>query len=331
MRVDGTVVVTDAARAGECSTTASSANRPRSRRLGDTIKNGRRGSLSGKLTVKGIQGHIAYPHLAKNPIHLAAPAIATLAERSSGTKATRSSRRPPGRSRTSTAAPAPATSSRAASSSTSTSASAPPAPRSSCRRPLCDVLDRRRPGLRHRLDARRQTLPHRQRRADRRGAAGDRRRNRHRSRAVDHRRHLGRPLHRRHLSAGGRDRPGQCQHPQGQRMRRSGRPAATGRDLSPHHRAVAARPCLTRPSERALDPARPAALRRQPLQRGQAVLRSRLRQRLGRSRLSAAAQPAPAARPARTLSRREADQRRTRRRAAPHRTPGQANGCRSPT
>jgi succinyl-diaminopimelate desuccinylase len=43
------------------------------------IKNGRRGSLSGKLTVKGIQGHIAYPHLVKNPIHKAAPAIAELA------------------------------------------------------------------------------------------------------------------------------------------------------------------------------------------------------------------------------------------------------------
>jgi succinyl-diaminopimelate desuccinylase len=48
-------------------------------RLGDTIKNGRRGSLSGKLTIKGVQGHIAYPHLARNPIHLAAPAIAELA------------------------------------------------------------------------------------------------------------------------------------------------------------------------------------------------------------------------------------------------------------
>jgi succinyl-diaminopimelate desuccinylase len=48
-------------------------------KFGDTIKNGRRGSLSGKLTVKGIQGHIAYPHLAKNPIHLASPAIAELA------------------------------------------------------------------------------------------------------------------------------------------------------------------------------------------------------------------------------------------------------------
>ncbi len=48
-------------------------------KTGDTIKNGRRGSLSGTLTVKGVQGHIAYPHLVKNPIHLAAPAIAELA------------------------------------------------------------------------------------------------------------------------------------------------------------------------------------------------------------------------------------------------------------
>jgi succinyl-diaminopimelate desuccinylase len=46
--------------------------------LGDVIKNGRRGSMSGRLTVKGVQGHIAYPQLAKNPIHLAAPALAEL-------------------------------------------------------------------------------------------------------------------------------------------------------------------------------------------------------------------------------------------------------------
>ena len=46
--------------------------------LGDTIKNGRRGSLSGSLTIYGKQGHIAYPHLAANPIHLAAPALAEL-------------------------------------------------------------------------------------------------------------------------------------------------------------------------------------------------------------------------------------------------------------
>ncbi|HET9046842.1 MAG TPA: succinyl-diaminopimelate desuccinylase, partial [Casimicrobiaceae bacterium] len=47
--------------------------------LGDMIKNGRRGTLSGTLTVRGVQGHIAYPHLARNPIHLAAPALAELA------------------------------------------------------------------------------------------------------------------------------------------------------------------------------------------------------------------------------------------------------------
>ena len=47
--------------------------------LGDTLKNGRRGSLNGALTVHGKQGHIAYPHLVRNPIHLAAPALAELA------------------------------------------------------------------------------------------------------------------------------------------------------------------------------------------------------------------------------------------------------------
>jgi succinyl-diaminopimelate desuccinylase len=48
-------------------------------RLGDMIKNGRRGSLSARLTVVGVQGHVAYPHLARNPILVAAPAIAELA------------------------------------------------------------------------------------------------------------------------------------------------------------------------------------------------------------------------------------------------------------
>ena len=47
-------------------------------RTGDMIKNGRRGSMTGKLTVKGVQGHIAYPHLARNPMHLFAPAMAEL-------------------------------------------------------------------------------------------------------------------------------------------------------------------------------------------------------------------------------------------------------------
>ena len=47
--------------------------------LGDMVKNGRRGTLSGTLTINGVQGHIAYPHLAQNPIHLAAPVLAELA------------------------------------------------------------------------------------------------------------------------------------------------------------------------------------------------------------------------------------------------------------
>jgi succinyl-diaminopimelate desuccinylase len=47
--------------------------------VGDVIKNGRRGSLSGTLKVRGVQGHVAYPHLVRNPIHDAAPALAELA------------------------------------------------------------------------------------------------------------------------------------------------------------------------------------------------------------------------------------------------------------
>ena len=48
------------------------------RQVGDMIKNGRRGSLSGRLTVRGVQGHVAYPHLARNPVHGFAPALAEL-------------------------------------------------------------------------------------------------------------------------------------------------------------------------------------------------------------------------------------------------------------
>ncbi|WP_233237534.1 succinyl-diaminopimelate desuccinylase [Bordetella sp. LUAb4] len=47
-------------------------------KLGDVCKNGRRGSLSGRLTVKGIQGHVAYPQLARNPVHQLAPALAEI-------------------------------------------------------------------------------------------------------------------------------------------------------------------------------------------------------------------------------------------------------------
>src|SRR5690242_8703124 len=48
-------------------------------KLGDTIKNGRRGSLGGLLRVRGVQAHIAYPHLGRNPVHMVAPAVAELA------------------------------------------------------------------------------------------------------------------------------------------------------------------------------------------------------------------------------------------------------------
>jgi succinyl-diaminopimelate desuccinylase len=51
-----------------------------SQQVGDVIKNGRRGSLTGYLTIKGVQGHVAYPHLVVNPIHRAAPALAALSQ-----------------------------------------------------------------------------------------------------------------------------------------------------------------------------------------------------------------------------------------------------------
>jgi succinyl-diaminopimelate desuccinylase len=77
--IDGTVVVCRALQARGEKLDYCIVGEPTSvERTGDMIKNGRRGSLSGKLTVKGLQGHIAYPHLAKNPIHLVAPALAEL-------------------------------------------------------------------------------------------------------------------------------------------------------------------------------------------------------------------------------------------------------------
>lgn len=77
--VDGTVVVcnTLAAR-GEVLDYCIVGEPTAVERCGDMIKNGRRGTMSGKLTVQGVQGHIAYPHLAKNPVHAVAPALAEL-------------------------------------------------------------------------------------------------------------------------------------------------------------------------------------------------------------------------------------------------------------
>ncbi|MGZ5194112.1 MAG: succinyl-diaminopimelate desuccinylase [Ramlibacter sp.] len=78
--VDGTVIVCDRLKSRGERLDYCIVGEPTSvERVGDMIKNGRRGSMSGKLTIKGVQGHIAYPQLAKNPIHLALPALAELA------------------------------------------------------------------------------------------------------------------------------------------------------------------------------------------------------------------------------------------------------------
>ena len=77
--MDGTVKVVEHLEARGEKMTGCLVGEPSSTaRVGDVIKNGRRGSLGGKLIVRGVQGHVAYPHLAKNPIHLAAPALAEL-------------------------------------------------------------------------------------------------------------------------------------------------------------------------------------------------------------------------------------------------------------
>ena len=74
--IDGTVKVVEALKARNEHFDYCIVGEPTSNKVvGDMIKNGRRGSLSGKLVVKGVQGHIAYPHLVKNPIHMVAPAI----------------------------------------------------------------------------------------------------------------------------------------------------------------------------------------------------------------------------------------------------------------
>ena len=77
--LDGTVIVCEKLQARGDAPQFCIVGEPTSvQQTGDMIKNGRRGTLSGKLTVKGVQGHIAYPHLADNPIHRLAPALAGL-------------------------------------------------------------------------------------------------------------------------------------------------------------------------------------------------------------------------------------------------------------
>lgn len=77
--VDGTVTVCNALAArGEVLDYCIVGEPTAVNRCGDMIKNGRRGTMSGKLTINGVQGHIAYPHLANNPVHAFAPAMAEL-------------------------------------------------------------------------------------------------------------------------------------------------------------------------------------------------------------------------------------------------------------
>jgi succinyl-diaminopimelate desuccinylase len=77
--VDGTLRVVERLQAAGTTIDACIVGEPSSvEQLGDMIKNGRRGTLSGTLVVHGVQGHVAYPHLAKNPIHVLAPALAEL-------------------------------------------------------------------------------------------------------------------------------------------------------------------------------------------------------------------------------------------------------------
>jgi succinyl-diaminopimelate desuccinylase len=78
--VDGTVkVVEELKRRGETIDYCIVGEPSSAERFGDTIKNGRRGSLTARLIVNGVQGHVAYPHRVKNPVHLAAPALAEMA------------------------------------------------------------------------------------------------------------------------------------------------------------------------------------------------------------------------------------------------------------
>jgi succinyl-diaminopimelate desuccinylase len=79
--VHGTVIVCNALKARNEALDYCIVGEPTSsKKIGDTIKNGRRGSLSAKLTIVGKQGHVAYPQLAKNPVHLFAPALAVLTQ-----------------------------------------------------------------------------------------------------------------------------------------------------------------------------------------------------------------------------------------------------------
>jgi succinyl-diaminopimelate desuccinylase len=203
------------------------------------IKNGRRGSLSGCLKIKGVQGHIAYPHLARNPIHQAAPALAELAAEkwddgneyfpptswqvSNIDGRHRRHQRDPGRDA------------------------------DRLQLPLLDRQHGRRPGSARARDPR-PPRPRLRPEVDLSGepfltpkgtlsdavcgAIGTELGVTHRT--VDHRRHLGRPLHRPHLPPGDRIRATERQHPQDRRAHRAALHRSAQEHLPPHAEALLA-------------------------------------------------------------------------------------------
>ena len=207
---------------------------------------------------------------------------------STGTAATRTSSRPPGRCRTSMPAPAPATSSRARSSSTSTSASAPQSTPESLKARV-DLLLRKH-GLAFEIAWTLGGEPFLTTPGDAQRRAGrvDPRARRHRLHALHLGRHLRRPLHQEDLQGADRVRPGQREHPQDRRMHRGGEPRGAEERLPRRPGAAGAHDAgrARRRAERA-----PEARRR--------LVRPRHRQRLRRGRLAGDLGDRPAARRAR--------------------------------
>ena len=229
--VDGTVKVVEALAARGEALDYCIVGEPTSlERTGDMIKNGRRGSLSGELTVKGVQGHVAYPHLARNPIHDVAGAIAELA----GMEWDRGNEY------------FPPTTWQISNIHGGTGANNVTRIRSDqVQLPFFDgehgrIAPDARPW--HPRPARRpvqistgvttagRSWPRRPRRC---GGARHQKSGRHRDRALDHRRHVRRPLHRRHLPSGRGIRTDEAHHPQDQRVHRRRRPGSVCRAATP--------------------------------------------------------------------------------------------------
>ena len=242
--------------------------------LGDTLKNGRRGSLSGRLTVRGMQGHVAYPHLARNPVHQLAPALAELAKTQwdQGNESF-----PPTTWQVSNIHAGTGVGNvipgsvevdfnfRFSTESTDASLT----------QRVEAILKKHGAGLFAVLGARRQALPQRQGQARADGHRDLQAPYRAPCRALDDRRHVGCPLHHRNIAGSAGDRPGQRQHPQAERAHR-GRGARAARRRST---STSCAPCF-------LESIGTAAQDGARLLAREAALRPRHPQREGGSRLA---------------------------------------------